>query len=217
MLDSRLLRLMIVTSGMLAPGHGHRALADAAIDGGATAVQLRAPELSDPELLPLAAELADRCASHGVLFIVNDRVEVAIASRADGVHLGQSDDLVGARERLGSDRVLGISVAGPSQARAAMAMGADYTGVTVWSTPTKPEASGRGPAGIGDVHRAVPIPVVGIGGINGENLGEVFDAGASGIAVISAVAGAADPEAATRHLRALIDRREAGARGATNR
>jgi thiamine-phosphate pyrophosphorylase len=144
-------------------------------------------------------------------------LEVAIASRADGVHLGQSDDLVGARERLGSDRALGISVAGPSQARAARAMGADYLGVTVWSTPTKPEASGRGRAGIGDVHRAVPIPVVGIGGINGENLGEVFDAGASGIAVISAVAGAADPETATRHLRSLIDRREAGARGGTNR
>jgi thiamine-phosphate pyrophosphorylase len=209
---------MIVTSGTLDPAHGHRTIADAAIEGGATAVQLRAPELSDAELLPLAVDLADRCDAAGVLFIVNDRLDVAIASRADGVHLGQSDDLVGARERLGSDRVLGISVDGTSQARAAEAMGADYLGVTVWSTPTKPEASGRGPAGISDVHDAVPIPVVGIGGINEQNLHEVFDAGASGIAVISAVAGTADPVAATRQLRALIDDlREAGARGATNR
>jgi thiamine-phosphate pyrophosphorylase len=216
-LDPRLLRLMIVTSGTLDLGRGHRAIAVAAIEGGATAVQLRAPELSDSELLPIAGELAERCAAAGVMFIVNDRVDVALSSGADGVHLGQSDDVAGARDRLGADRTLGISVEDAAQARTAVGMGADYLGVTVWQTPTKPEATGRGPAGVGDIHRAVPIPVVGIGGINDQNLGEVFDAGASGIAVISAVAGAAEPVAATRRLRALIELREAGARGATNR
>jgi thiamine-phosphate pyrophosphorylase len=208
---------MIVTSGTLDPGRGHRAIAVAAIEGGATAVQLRAPELSDSELLPIAGELAERCAAAGVLFIVNDRVDVALSSGADGVHLGQSDDVAGARDRLGADRTLGISVEDAAQARTAVGMGADYLGVTVWQTLTKPEATGGGPAGVSDIHRAVPIPVVGIGGINDQNLGEVFDAGASGIAVISAVAGAAEPVAATRRLRALIELREAGARGATNR
>jgi thiamine-phosphate pyrophosphorylase len=208
---------MIVTSGTLDPGRGHRAIAVAAIEGGATAVQLRAPELSDSELLPIAGELAERCAAAGVMFIVNDRMDVALSSGADGVHLGQSDDVAGARDRLGADRTLGISVEDAAQARTAVGMGADYLGVTVWQTPTKPEATGRGPAGVSDIHRAVPIPVVGIGGIKDQNLGEVFDAGASGIAVISAVAGAADPVAATRRLRALIDLREAGGYGATNR
>ena len=216
MLDPRTLRLTVVTSGTLAPVHGHRVLAEAAVLGGATAVQLRARDLPDEALLALATELAELCRGNGVLFIVNNRLEVAVASGADGVHLGQSDEPVAARRRLGPDRILGISVADAVQARTAASMGADYLGITVWPTPTKPETKGQGPAGILEVRRAVPIPVVGIGGINRHNLAEVFEAGASGIAVISAVAGATDPVAATRELRTLIDR-EAGAGGTTNR
>lgn len=217
MLDPRELRLMIVTSGTLAPGHGHRALVHAALAGGATAVQLRAPELTDAELFALAADLAPLCSAGGVRFIVNDRLDVAVASGADGVHLGQSDDLVGARERLGRDRILGISVAGAAQASTAASMGADYLGVTVWSTSTKPEAQGRGPVGIRELRGSVAIPVVGIGGITRENFAEVFEAGASGIAVISAVAGEPDPAAATRDLRRRIDLWEEVTRGTTNR
>jgi thiamine-phosphate pyrophosphorylase len=208
---------MIVTSGTLAPAHGHRALVHAALAGGATAVQLRAPELTDAELLPLAAELASLCSAGGVRFIVNDRLDVAVTSGADGVHLGQSDDLAGARERLGPGRILGISVAGAAQATAAASMGADYLGVTVWSTPTKPEARGRGTAGIREVLGSVTIPVVGIGGITRDNFREVLEAGASGIAVISAVAGQADPAAAARDLRGRIDLWEEETRGTTNR
>ena len=217
MLDPRALRLMIVTSGTVAPGHGHRTLAEAAVRGGASAVQLRAPELSDASLLELATDLAAVCRAGGVLFIVNDRPEIAIASGADGVHLGQSDEPIDARKRLGPEKILGISVADGLQAVAASSAGADYLGVTVWSTPTKPEARGEGPSGLRAVRAAVAIPVVGIGGINRDNLAEVFDAGASGIAVISAVAGALDPEAATQDLRTLIDLREKGTGGTTNR
>lgn len=216
MLDPRSLRLTVLTSGTLEPLHGHRALARAAVRGGATAVQLRAPELRDEELLPLAAELAEQCHVAGVLFIVNDRLEVALASGADGVHLGQSDDLPGARQRLGNHRTLGISVSDTGQAARAEAQGADYLGVTVWSTPTKPGAMGLGPAGIREIRGAVGLPLVGIGGIDRTNLGEVFAAGAAGIAVISAVAAAPDPVGATLELRRLIDLAE-GDHGTTNR
>ena len=184
---------------------------------GATAVQLRAPELSDSELLPIAGELAERCAAAGVLFIVNDRLDVALASGADGRTWASRTTWPGP--------AIGWEPTGRSASASRMPpkQGPQWGWEpTTWEsrcgkTPTKPEATGRGPAGVGDIHRAVPIPVVGIGGINDQNLGEVFDAGASGIAVISAIAGAAEPVAATRRLRALIDLREAGARGATNR
>ena len=209
MFDPRTLRLTVVTSGTLDAGRSHRAIAIAALAGGATTVQLRAPELDDAALLPLAVDLAARCRAAGVRLIVNDRLGIAIESGADGVHLGQADDPARARDRLGPDAILGISVSGAEEARAAVSMGADYVGMTVWATRTKPEAIGRGPAGIREVCGTVSIPVVGIGGIDRRNLGEVLEAGASGIAVISAVAAASDPVQATRDLRTLIDHWEA--------
>lgn len=209
MFDPRTLRLTVVTSGTVEVARSHRAIAIAALAGGATTVQLRAPELDDAALLPLAADLAARCRGAGVLFIVNDRLGIAIQSGADGVHLGQADDPAGARDRLGPDAILGISVSGAEEARAAVSMGADYLGVTVWATRTKPEATGRGPEGVREVCEAVSIPVVGIGGIDRHNVAQVFDAGASGIAVISAVASASDPVEATRDLRTLVDHWEA--------
>jgi thiamine-phosphate pyrophosphorylase len=215
--DPRRLRLMVVTSGTLVLSLDHLALAEAAILGGATSLQLRAPELGDDALLPVAREISALCRDAGVLFLVNDRVEVALASGADGAHVGQFDDPETARARLGPDRVLGISVAGGVQASVAALLGADYLGVTVWPTRTKPEARGGGVAGIRTVISAVDVPVVGIGGIDLQNLGGVFDAGAAGIAVISAVAAAVDPVAATRELRTRIERWEDAPHGATNR
>jgi thiamine-phosphate pyrophosphorylase len=208
---------MVVTSGTLVPSLDHLAIAEAAILGGATSLQLRAPELDDDALLAVARRISALCRAADVLFLVNDRVEVAVASGADGAHVGQFDDPETARARLGPGRVLGISVAGAVQANVAARLGADYLGVTVWSTPTKPEARGGGVAGIGAVSSAVDVPVVGIGGIDRNNLGGVFDAGAAGVAVISAVAAAADPVAATRELRASIERWEGAAHGATHR
>src|SRR6185436_2049189 len=140
MMDPRTLGVYVVTSGAFGPARDHRALAHAAIRGGATAVQLRAPELDDDALLPLAIELAGACREAGVLFVVNDRLEVALASDAAGVHLGQSDDPHDARRRLGAGRVLGVSVGDVDEAVTAERAGADYLGMTVWSTPTKPDA-----------------------------------------------------------------------------
>jgi len=196
--DPAALRLTVVTSAAFA-GRSHRDVARAAILGGATAIQLRAPELHDGELRALAAELAGACRAAGVRFLVNDRPEVAAAVGADGAHVGARDDPAGARALLGSEPILGISVASAEEAARARELGADYVGVTVWATATKPEAL---PAGLEAVRAcaAAGLPVVGIGGIDASNAAAVIRAGAAGVAVISAVAGADDPEEATRRL-----------------
>ncbi len=197
--DHGSLRLCVVTSSGLVPGRDHRDVALAALEGGATSIQLRAPELDDDALRPLAAELAERCAGAGVLFVVNDRVEVAAAVGA-GAHVGQGDEPGGARAAIGEASVLGISVATVEEALWAAAAGADYLGVTVWATRTKPEATPQGIHGLRAVVDATPLPVMAIGGIDALNAREVIEAGASGVAVISAVGAAADPVGATREL-----------------
>ena len=202
--DPRALGVYVITSADFT-GRGHLDIALAAIEGGASAVQLRAPELPDEELLPLATELASRCRAQGVLFLVNDRVRVAVVSGAGGAHVGHEDDPEGARERLGPGSVLGISVRDAEEARWAVKAGADYLGVTVWPTLTKPRAVASGLAGVREVAAAVDVPVVGIGGIGPANAEDVLDAGAAGVAVISTVAAAPDPVAVVRSLRGIVD------------
>ena len=198
------LGVYVVTAAGLVPGRGHAEVAVGAIEGGANAVQLRAPEHRDEELLPLARELAERCRERGVLFIVDDRLELALASGAAGVHLGQGDPWPEARARLGPELVLGVSVQDREQAAAAAAAGADYLGVTVFASATKPEAVPLGLEGMRVISAATRLPVVGIGGIDAANARQVLDAGAAGVAVVSAVAAAADPVAATRRLVAAV-------------
>jgi thiamine-phosphate pyrophosphorylase len=198
-LDPRSLRVYVLTSSDLVRGRGHDEVARAAIAGGATAVQLRAPDLDDVRLGDLALEISEACHEAGVLFVVNDRPNVAAAFGA-GVHVGQDDDPGSARAAIGPNAVLGISVSTPEEARAAEAAGADYVAVTVWPTPTKPEATPRGLDGLRGVAEATSLPVVGIGGIVATNAREVLDAGAAGVCVVSAVGAAPDPERATREL-----------------
>jgi thiamine-phosphate pyrophosphorylase len=194
------LRLYVVTSSGLVPGRTHLDVARAAIAGGATAVQLRAPELEERDLLTLATTAAAECRAAGVLFLVNDSIPIALMSGADGAHLGQENQPLDARDRAGADLVLGISVETPEQAAAAESAGADYLGVTVWATLTKPEARAHGLDGLRAVVAATSLPVVGIGGIDTGNARAVLDAGAAGVAVVSAVGAAQDPVAATRAL-----------------
>lgn len=181
-------------------------VARAAIEGGAGTVQFRAPELADRpgELLGLAEEIAALCRRHGVLSIVNDVIDVAIHSGAGGVHLGQEDEIGRARQTLGPDLVFGLSVETPEQARTAEALGADYLGVTVFSTATKPAARPVRLEGLRDIVVATPLPVVAIGGIDASNAREVLSAGAAGVAVVSAVGEAQDPVRATRELVAAV-------------
>lgn len=203
-LDPRTLGVYVVTSETDV-GRTHREVTLAALEGGATALQLRAPELADDELAPLASSLVTVCAEASVPLLVNDRVEVAVGSGAAGAHVGQRDDPGTARGRLGPERILGVSVGNAEDAWVAEMAGADYLGVTVWATATKPAAEPVGLEGLREVAGATALPVVGIGGIHAGNARDVLAAGATGIAVIGAVAAADDPVGAVRALRALVD------------
>lgn len=204
--DPRSLSVYVVTSTGLVNGRGHLDVAEAALQGRATAIQLRAPELDDNELLRLATTLAERCAGAGALFVVNDRPGVAARVEGAGAHVGQDDDPAAARALLGPGRTLGISVTSVDEAHAAAADGADYLGVTVWPTGTKPDAEPGGPERVRTVAEATGLPVVGIGGIDAGNAGRVLAAGAAGVAVVSLVGAAPDPVAATAELRAAVEK-----------
>jgi len=180
----------------------------AAIRGGATVIQLREKEATTREMIRLGEALHDITREAGIPLIVNDRVDVALAIDAEGVHVGQDDmPAAVARRLIGPDKILGVSAETVAQALEAQRDGADYLGVgDVYGTPTKPDAGPPiGVEGLAEIARAVSIPVVGIGGITPENAAAVIDAGAVGVAVISAVVGAADPEAAARRLRAVVE------------
>jgi thiamine-phosphate pyrophosphorylase len=198
----RSLAVYVVTSSGLVAGRGHVEVARAALEGGATAIQLRAPELEGrrDELRGVGGEIAALCRARGVLFIVNDDADVANEVGADGVHLGQGDELRGARGRLPPNRVLGVSVETVDQAREAERLGADYLGVTVFETATKPEATPSGLEGLRKIAESTPLPVVGIGGVDASNATDVLAAGAAGVAVVSAVGAAPDPTEATSEL-----------------
>jgi thiamine-phosphate diphosphorylase len=195
--------VVVLTSNGRVPGRTHLDVAAAAVEGGANVVQVRAPELVDAELEELAREVVEACAGSRTLPIVNDRVRVAIASGAAGVHVGQGDGPELVRARIG-DRLLGVSVSTPEEARRAAAFGADYLGVTVWKTATKPEAEPAGLDGLAAAAHATSLPVVGIGGVTASNATEVLDRGAAGVAVVSAVGAADDMDAAVRDLVEIV-------------
>jgi thiamine-phosphate pyrophosphorylase len=179
----------------------------AACAGGADVVQLRRKGDDGLETLRLAERCRAVAAAAGVLFVVNDRLDVAMACDADGVHLGQDDLPPDAARRLWPGRVVGRSTHSLAQALQAEREGADYAGVgPVYATPTKP---GRPAAGLGFVAEAaarLSIPWFAIGGVDGDTLGEVLAAGARRVAVVRAVCDAHDVEAATRTLRRAVDR-----------
>ena len=190
---------------------GARTLAQAVeevLKGGATFLQLREKELDQAAILAQAKEIQAIAARYHVPFVVNDSVEIALASGADGVHVGQSD-LMGrdVRALIGPDKILGITANTVELAVAAERAGADYIGAgAVFGTTTKQNAKNLSLDTLKDICRAVSIPVVAIGGINADNLPRLAGTGAAGAAVVSALFAQSDPEAAARHLRALADR-----------
>jgi thiamine-phosphate pyrophosphorylase len=193
------LRLCVITDAGLVPGRDHVAVAEAALAGGADMIQLRdkTPDLRC--LLPQARRIRVACRAHGALFIVNDRLDLALAAGADGLHVGQ-DDLPAplARKLLGPAMLLGVSTHDLRQAQAAVAAGADYIGFgPMFGTPTKETGYGpRGTAMLREVREAVQVPIVAIGGITLANVAAVIRAGATAPAVISAVVAAPDIAAA---------------------
>jgi len=203
--------LYVILDRTVATGRDLGELLDAVIAGGARMVQLREKTWPSGQLLPLAQRLRARCREAGVTFVMNDRVDLAVALEADGVHLGQ-DDLPPrhARALLRSGMILGVSTHSVEQARRAQADGADYVAVgAMFPTGTKPDFELVGPALVRAVRPEIRVPLVGIGGITPDNVGQVISAGADGVAVISAVCAAPDPRAASAHFFDAIRRARA--------
>jgi thiamine-phosphate pyrophosphorylase len=205
--------LYVVLDRTAAGGRDLVDILDAALAGGSRLIQLREKEWPSGRVLPLAERLRARCAAAGATFIVNDRVDLAVAAGADGVHVGQDDLPARAvRPLLRPGMVLGVSTHSVTQARAAQADGADYIAVgSMFPTRSKAEFELVGTDLLRKLRGEIRVPLVGIGGITHANVGEVIAAGADGVAVISAVCAAADPRAAAERFIALIR----GARGLT--
>lgn len=196
------LRVYVITDKALSRGRSEEEVVRAALKGGATAIQLRAKSASTEEMLRLGRELRRITREAGALFIVNDRPDVALAVDADGVHVGQEDVPVAVARRIVGEKIVGASAGDIREAREAEAQGADYLGVgSVFSTASKSDAGEPiGLEALNRICRAVRVPVMGIGGINAENARGVMEAGAKGVAVISAVVAADDVERAARQL-----------------
>lgn len=208
--------LYVILDRAAARGRDLEAILDEALAGGCRMIQLREKEWPAGRLLPLAERLRERCRRAGATFIVNDRVDLALAVDADGVHLGQ-DDLPprAARPLLKSGMILGRSTHSLAQAREARDDGAGYIAVgSMFPTSTKPDFQLVGPELVRTIRPETTLPVIGIGGITLDNVAAVIRAGADGVAVISAVCGAADPAAAARRfLEAIHAARDLTLRG----
>lgn len=200
--------LYVITTSVPHMGRSHLDIAEAAVAGGAQVIQLREKNETG-NILEMARRLRELTRRAGIKFIVNDRVDVALAAEADGAHLGQEDvSFSAARRVLGNQRIIGISATSIEEAVEAERQGADYLGVgPIFPTPSKSDAAE--PMGCGllaEIRRRVKIPLVAIGGITADNLEEVLSAGADSVAVISAVAAAPDMETAVHELVERIGR-----------
>ena len=164
-----------------------------------TFLQLREKQLDEDHFLEEAKKLQGLCSEYNVPFIINDNVEIALAINADGVHIGQSDmEMKEAREKLGPDKIIGVSAHTKEEALLAQAQGADYLGVgAVFSTSTKKDASAISKERVKAICEAVHIPVIAIGGITADNILTLKGSGICGIAVVSAIFAAKDIEDAT--------------------
>ncbi len=177
------------------------------LEGGVTMLQLREKTLEEPAFLQEARELQALCRSYHVPFIVNDNVDIALAMDADGVHVGQSDmEALDVRAKLGPDKIIGVSAQTVEQALLAEKHGADYLGVgAVFPTGSKADAEEVSFDTLKAICQAVSIPVVAIGGISRGNAARLAGSGICGVAVISAVYGAADIRAASQELKAATE------------
>jgi thiamine-phosphate pyrophosphorylase len=202
----------LVTQESLSAGRSTVEIVDAAIAGGIDVVQLREKDTTARSRYQLGTAVREQTAAAGLPLLVNDRVDIAQAIDADGVHLGDSDlPIEAAREILGADAIVGRSASTVAAAKNAEATGADYLGVgAVYATGSKGDIDDEeyevGPERVTEIVQAVSIPVIGIGGITPENAGDVVGAGADGVAVISAITAADEPQAVTATLGEVVAR-----------
>lgn len=178
---------------------------ESALKGGATCIQLREKELEYSEFLAEAVEMAELCRKYNVPFIVNDNIEIAVKSGADGVHIGQEDmNPSDVRKIVGKNMIVGVSVSNREEAERAIAAGADYLGVgAVFATSTKADAYALSPKILKEICGKSSVPVVAIGGINKDNIHKLTGCGADGVALVSAIFGADDIETECRRLYSL--------------
>jgi thiamine-phosphate pyrophosphorylase len=204
----RIGRLHVLTDTAIQTRFDHVQLAEMAVRGGADAIQYRRKEGSTRSMIREALRIREITRRARVPLIINDRLDVALAADADGVHLGTEDfPIAVARRLLGPHRVIGGPGGSIEEARAGTAAGADYLGCgPIYETTTKPDAGrATGPTLIQEIARVVSVPLIAIGGITPQSAAEVLKAGAHGIAVVSAVCASANPEEATRALREILD------------
>lgn len=197
----------LVTDRDLARGRTTLEIVAAAIRGGVSCIQLREKTCSTGEFIDEALAIRSLLARHEIPLIINDRVDVALAVKADGIHLGQKDMPCSmARQLIPESMIVGISVESLDDAVAAQKDGADYLGVSpIYPTPTKTDtAQALGLEGLRSIRSEVDLPLVGIGGLNADNAAAVIYNGADGVAVVSAIVAADDPEAATRDLIEIV-------------
>lgn len=201
-------RFHVLTDIVLQNRFSHLELAELAIAGGADAIQFRQKSGSSKEMIKVAGQLKDLCQKSGVTFIVNDRLDWALATRAEGIHLGQEDFPIPlARKILGEKVLIGGSAGTLEEARKCLQEGADYIGFgPVFPTSSKADAA---PAGGLDLLekavREIPLPIIAIGGLSPGNIARVMQTGVYGVAVISAVCCQKDPREAARKLRSLLE------------
>jgi len=202
------LSVYLVTDRDLSLGRSTEYIIDQAIKGGATLVQLREKNISTREFYYIALNIKKLLKPLNIPLIINDRMDIALAIDADGLHIGQSDiPYEVARKILGPNKIIGLSVENIEQARKAEELDVDYIGISpVFDTKSKADIST--PLGLDNMKKISNFtthPMVGIGGINAENAAQVIKAGAQGIAVISAIVSQRDPLKATRNLRKIVD------------
>lgn len=204
----RIGKLHVLTDTSMQERFSHLELTSMALAGGADTIQFRSKSGSTRELIEIAGQMKELCSKSGVPLIINDRVDIAMAVNADGVHLGQDDfPITLARKMLGPDAIIGGSAGTLAEAEKCLAEGADYIGSgPVYGTSSKLDA---GPAtGIDNIIMLagkINLPIIAIGGVTACDLNELLAAGAYGVAVISVVCLSDDPEEATRGLRAGLD------------
>ena len=197
--------LCVITDEALCP----LSLAEKALKGGATMIQLRHKNASGNQLYLWAVAISKLCHEHHALCIINDRVDIAMASKADGVHLGQQDmPIAAARKLLGQHRIIGISASSTAEAMQAEKDGADYIGFGhIFPTSSKEkDYSPLGPETLRQTTTLLSVPIVAIGGINHENAASLISCGASGVAVISAISRAPDQALAAHPLLCSINK-----------
>lgn len=201
------MRLYVLISSNIAVSSA-KETAKLVIDGGADAIQLREKTISDDEFISLAGEIRDIITGSGTLLIINDRINVAREVNADGVHLGQNDMSVSeARNIIGNEKIIGVSTHSIIQARQAQKEGADYIAIgPVFSTRTKDYEPSIGLEIIQEISGAINIPFIAIGAITLENLDEVLKAGASRVAVCSAIISSKDILSSTRQFKTKLTR-----------